>query len=213
MNVLSISGDGSLGHPAEARTGDAMWRQQRYAGLVDHLTVVVVAQGNVASGETVDGRLTVIRVCRRTRRQAARAAVARAVEACRAARVQCVATQDPFTTGWVGWQVARRTGLPLNVHIPADMLFNPRFLAEHPRNWIKHALGWWLASRAATIRVASHAERKRLIRWGMDPNKIWVVPFLINIERFVGGPAASSRPPTVGFLGRLAAQKDPALFL
>lgn len=217
LNILSISGDASLGLPAAgAQTGNTVWRQRHYASRVNHLTVIVAASGDSdSSGMVEEDRLTIIRICRRTRWLAARAALARALDVCRTAEVHCVATQDPFLTGWVGWRVKQRAGIPLNLHLPADMLFNPYFLREHPRNRVKAWLGRRLLAQADTIRVSTRQESERLRKQGVAEERIWVVPFLVDVEQALddGGLTPALGRPLVGFAGRLARQKDAAVFL
>jgi glycosyltransferase involved in cell wall biosynthesis len=66
------------------------------------------------------------------------------------------------------------------------------------------------ALRAADrVAVTSEAAREYLLgAHGLDPARVLVVPNHVDTERFAPGPAAAREPGLVGFVGRLAPEKN-----
>ena len=63
------------------------------------------------------------------------------------------------------------------------------------------------------ITCASDYVRDRLVEQGVDPSRVTVLPYPINLAAFPPGPVrAPSRPVTVGFLGRVGLHKGAPYF-
>jgi glycosyltransferase involved in cell wall biosynthesis len=138
------------------------------------------------------------------------------------ARPQVVTCQDPFSIGLVGYALARRLGLGLNLQVNGDVIDNPYFLGESRLYPAFNRLARWLLPRADTIRVSTSGERRRFLdEWGLPPERVWNIPFLVDFDRFLdagqdGWRAELGVPPgapMVLFLGRLVKAKDLGVLL
>lgn len=138
-------------------------------------------------------------------------------------KIDLVITQDPFITGLVGYLVKKEFSIPINVHDVCDFIDNPHWIREWWGNRILNPLGKFILGKADSIRVDSQQEVDKLKKLGMNSNKIWNIPFILNDA----GQFINSRPilefrrallkdkfdRIVLFVGRFVEQKDlPTLF-
>ncbi len=95
-----------------------------------------------------------------------------------------ITVQEPFYSGPVGYLLAKRFNVPLNIQLHSDFFDNPYWLAEDWKNKILSPLGKYLIRRAASLRVVSRTIKDRLIDLGLEENRIFVCPIGINLENF-----------------------------
>ncbi len=222
VRALAISSDSGLAVDPRLAAGDTLTRQLAYARYVARYDVVVRAPAQAAPVRWRPSEQLRIRSVPASRWgfivRGYQAALATALRA----GSQVVTCQDPFSTGLVGYLLKRRLGIGLNLQINGDVIDNPYFLGEH---WLYPAfnrLARWLIPRADTLRVSTTAERRKLIeQWGLAPERIWNVPFLVDFRRFLAAQPGTTRQwlgvpsdaPLVLFLGRLAKAKDLGVLL
>ena len=72
-----------------------------------------------------------------------------------------VTTQDPFETGIVGWLIARKYHVPLQLQVHTDF-FSPYFARESLLNKIRVRIAKFLVPRASGIRVVSERIKNSL---------------------------------------------------
>ncbi|MBI5913465.1 glycosyltransferase [Candidatus Azambacteria bacterium] len=99
-----------------------------------------------------------------------------------------VTTQDPFETGIVGWLVARKHHLPLQLQIHTD-LFSPYFARESALNKIRVRIAQFLIPRASGIRVVSDRIKKSLVsRFKFHDSRITVLPIFVDVQKIKDTP-------------------------
>ena len=140
---------------------------------------------------------------------------------CEKEDIVCLSCADPFSAGLVGYLLKQRFGIPLNIHIMADLIDNPFFTSERLRyNWF-NAFGKWLIQRADTIRVSTSREKEKLINFGIDEERVWNVPFFIDSEPYLKSEGREIREQYLNdrfdriilFVGRIVRQKDLATLI
>jgi len=104
---------------------------------------------------------------------------------CRAHKIDVIATQDPFATGFIGYLLKRKLGIPLAVQLHGDFFDNRAWLKENYKNPLFNVFGKWLIRRADSIRVVSQGIKEKLIGYGFSEHKIWVVPSPVFLTKFV----------------------------
>ncbi|MGA9348267.1 MAG: glycosyltransferase family 4 protein [Anaerolineae bacterium] len=131
--------------------------------------------------------------------------------------IACISCADPFSAGLVGYLLKQSFGIPLNIHIMADLIDNPLFLNERFRYHLFNAFGKWLIQRADTIRVSTSREKKKLINdFDIDEKRVWNVPFFIDFEPYLQSEDKEVREQSLSgrfdriilFAGRIVRQKD-----
>lgn len=136
---------------------------------------------------------------------------------CEREDIACVSCADPFSAGLVGYLLKQRLGIPLNIHIMADLIDNPFFLNERLRYHLFNAFGKWLIQRADTIRVSTSREKEKLIsNFHIDEERVWNVPFFIDFEPYLKSEGKELRKQYLSdrfdkivlFVGRVVRQKD-----
>jgi len=95
-----------------------------------------------------------------------------------------VISEDPFGTGLVAWLIKKRFKIPLLIHFHGDFWQNRYWLWERWFNPIFLFLSKFLVDGADGIRVVSSEIRDKLIKEGVDKQKIRVIPTPVNLEKF-----------------------------
>lgn len=137
--------------------------------------------------------------------------------------VDLIITQDPFITGLVGYLLKKEFHLPINVNDVCDFINNPYWIKEWWGNQILNPIGRWILREAESVRVDSDQEYRKLIGLGLEREKIWNLPFIVNeADQFITArpnPELRQRllngrfDHLVLFVGRFEDQKDlPILF-
>lgn len=103
---------------------------------------------------------------------------------CRENKIDLISCQDPFSTALVGYLLKRRFGIPVNIHILADVINNPYFLTERRLNYFLNQWAKWIIKKADTIRVSTSREKERLVSLGIEQKIIHYVPFFIDFSAF-----------------------------
>jgi glycosyltransferase involved in cell wall biosynthesis len=136
--------------------------------------------------------------------------------------IACISCADPFSAGLVGYLLKRRLGIPLNIHIMADLMDNPFFINERSRYRLFNPFGKWLIQRADTIRVSTSREKEKLASdFRIEEERVWNVPFFIDFEPYLRSAGKEVRKQHLSdrfdkivlFVGRIAKQKDLATLI
>ncbi|NLE51762.1 MAG: glycosyltransferase family 4 protein [Chloroflexi bacterium] len=99
--------------------------------------------------------------------------------------VDVITTQDPFSTGLVGWLLKRRFELPLDVQNHSHFFENPYWLAERPlRHRLLYRLGEMVIRNADTVRVATEREKAAYVKRGVPADRIAVLHPPSYVARF-----------------------------
>lgn len=137
-------------------------------------------------------------------------------------KIDLITAADPFGPGLVGYWLKRATGVPLNLQIHSDYIDNDGWMSEHPRNRLLNLVAKRLILGADTLRVGTTRERRKLcFHYGIDAQRIHVVPIYRELERFsqASGTAIRERYRAEGFdqillcVWRLVPEKELGLLL
>jgi glycosyltransferase involved in cell wall biosynthesis len=128
-----------------------------------------------------------------------------------------ITTQDPFEAGLVGYLLARRFGVPLNIQEHGDFFSTPHWARESLLNQVRVRFGRWLLLRADTVRVVSNRIKATMLKIGVLAPKIRQLAVAVPLQNF----APAQTPPatandelvTVITVARLVAQKNLLLLL
>jgi len=99
-------------------------------------------------------------------------------------KIDLVLTQDPFITGLVGYILKKRYGCSFLIHFHGDFWQNKYWLREKWYNPILLLLSKFLVRKADGIRVVSSGIKDKLVKKGIDENKIRVIPTPVDLEKF-----------------------------
>lgn len=102
-------------------------------------------------------------------------------------KIDLIFTQDPLETGLAGWRIARKNKIKLQLQIHTDFL-SPYFWRESLANKFRVWLGKFLIRRADGFRVASERIKKSLTAQKVAPEKIFVLPIFVDVEKFESAP-------------------------
>ncbi len=91
-------------------------------------------------------------------------------------KFRVITTQDPFETALIGWLLARRFKLGLNIQEHGDFFSAPYWRRERILHWLRFWLGKILIRRADSVRAVSQRIARTLIKMGVSESKIVVVP-------------------------------------
>ncbi|MCR4278605.1 MAG: glycosyltransferase, partial [bacterium] len=94
-----------------------------------------------------------------------------------------ISAQDPFIAGFIGYVISRWTNSPLEIQEHADF-YSGYWRKESLKNRAFSLLGRFLLRRAERVRVVSERIQKNIVRLGVDPAKIEVIP--VSQELYFG---------------------------
>jgi len=136
-------------------------------------------------------------------------------------KIDLIFTQDPFETGLIGWLIARKNKIPLQLQIHTDFL-NPYFWKESLLNKIRVMLAKFLIPRADCIRVVSERIKNSLLRVtclaarrARCPLCVATLPIFVDIKKIQAAPIKTDlrqKYPHFNFIilmaSRLTAEKN-----
>jgi len=93
-----------------------------------------------------------------------------------------VSVQDPFEMGIVGWFLAKKFGLKLQVQIHGDFFSSPYWRQESFLNRLRFYIGRSIVKKANGLRVVSQRIKKSVIELGVSEDKISVVPIFTDLR-------------------------------
>jgi len=221
MNVLFIGIDHTLCDPPASDCSSSLTREQILARHLDtyHLLIMTLKKSAAQPLRMIGNNLRIYASRSASVFSMVRDAWRMAADICREQPVDLISTQDPLLTGWVGYRLSRRFGLPWNVQLHGDYLNNPYWLRESMQNRGYNLLGKYLLPRTDTI-IAVHPELKRCLERLINPDRVprYYLPHGLGIDtalfREIESTALADVPQKKGdetrvlFAGRLVAQKN-----
>ena len=185
MNVLMISLDPTLAMEGDSVAGDSRRRHIAYGQHLTGLFIVVMgARAKNLKPQRLSERVTVQSVSYREPLSYIWNTYRLCLGICRTNKIDVIATQDPFVTGFIGYLLKRKLGIPLAVQLHGDFLDNRYWLRENFKNPVFGRFGKWLIKRGDGIRVVSHGIKQKLIGYGLPERRIWVVPAPVFLAKF-----------------------------
>lgn len=219
MNVLMISLDRTLFTGKEKAVGDAQDRHIKYGELVSNLFIVVYSPRDMKlKSKKLSDNVFVYPACHRNAFSYLWNSYTIAKKLCEKNRIDLIVTQDPLTTGLVGYLLKRKYEIPILMHLHGDYIDNKYWLKESFINPCLNKLGKWLLKKADGIRVVSSGIKKQLINKGIPKNRVYVVPTPVNLSKFSEFSATElhkirqkyllEEGKVVLFVGRLSKEKN-----
>lgn len=218
LNLLSITFDGRLTQTTGGRQySGAQQRQREYAQLLnDYVILTPRIDKSTPPSVRLSPNLQIYPTRSRGKINFIVEAYQLGLELAKFHHFNCITAANTQATGIVGYLLKRRLDLPLNIHLMADVIDNPYYLAERRRNPLYNRLSKWLIRQSDTVRVSTKWEKQRLATYPDFP-EIWHVPFYIDPELFLARPSGDLRKQFLGddfdfivlSVGRLSTQKDP----
>ncbi len=94
-----------------------------------------------------------------------------------------ITTQDPFESALLGWLLAKRFKIGLNIQEHGDYFSEKYWRNENLLNFLRYFLGKFLIKRADSIRTVSQRIKNTLIsRFDISGDRIIVVPIYTEIK-------------------------------
>jgi glycosyltransferase involved in cell wall biosynthesis len=117
-------------------------------------------------------------------------------------------TQDPFFSGFLGYLLKIKFKIKLHIQVHTDFL-SKYFRRESLYNLFQYFLGKFIIKKADGFRVVSRRIKKSLINFGINRNKITVVPIYVKIETRNPKPEIRNHNKFIFLtVGRLVAVKN-----
>jgi len=180
MKVLMISMDKKiLEENSEARK-----RMIEYGSLAEELHIIILNQKSKIKNQNFDN-VFVYPTNSGNRWFYVRDAIKIGEEILTANGQWLVTSQDPFECGLVGYRIANKLKLPLQLQIHTDFL-SPYFVQHSMLNRLRVRIAKFLIPRATCIRVVSERIKKSLVASGYSlvANKIIVLPiFFVDAKK------------------------------
>ena len=189
MHVLMISLDSRL---ATEPDGDTVQRHRDYAARAGSLTIIVYTPPGVGDARRLSDSLTVIPTNSRSRFTFVADALRLALDVSRQHRPDLITTQDPFSTGLVGWLLRSRAKAPVLVQNHCYFIDNDAWLAENPvKNHLFNRLGKFVSRRADVYRTVNKHEADTYLHHGGDPARVFTQPLGTASDAFAQPTAAA----------------------
>lgn len=140
---------------------------------------------------------------------------------CKERKINAITTEDPFTTGLVGYLLKKKFGIPLNVQAHIDFFDNQYWIQLRKVNWLFNKLAKFICKRADTIRVVASETKNSLVAYGIPSENIKLISVHSDLSHFNSVDGLKIRQNFLNkgfekiliFVGRLVDQKDiPNLF-
>lgn len=190
MHILMISIDTTL---ATQPDSGALHRHLDYAARAGHLTIVVYTPPGVGAPQAPSPHLTIIPTNSRSRFTFVLDALRLAGDVIRTRKPDLITTQDPFSTGLVGWWLRNRAQVPVLVQNHCYFIDNDAWLAEKPvKNHLFNHLGKFISRRADVYRTVNAHERDTYLARGGDAGRVFTQPLGTASDAFITPP-----PPDV----------------
>ncbi len=173
MKVLMVSTDAKILEKASEVRARMIW----YASVLDSLDILLITRSAAGGEIKVSDRVTVYP---RRYWQGFGFKVP--------AGVEIISTQDPFENGLIGWRLAKKFKLPLQLQVHTDLL-SPYFKQESLKNKIRLTIAKWLLPKAQSIRVVSNKIKDSLVyQLKIAREKVTVLPVWIDVVKYQETP-------------------------
>lgn len=179
MKILMLSGDP---HILEEGT-EVRERMRQYAGLFDELHIIVSTSIKTAVvrtpplflyGASGNSFLRLFRMYH----------IARSLM--QETKIGIVSAQGADEFGLIGFFLARRFRIPLQLQVHTDIL-SPWYRSASWKEWLRFRFARFLIPRADCLRVVSERTKRSLIESGIvkDASRIAILPIFTDISRFL----------------------------
>lgn len=173
MKVLMVSTDAKILEEGSEVRARMIW----YASVLDSLDILLISK-SVAGGELkISDKVMVYPRC-----------YWQGFGFKVPAGVEIISAQDPFENGLIGWHLAKKFNLPLQLQIHTDLL-SPYFKKESLKNKVRLMIAKWLLPKAKSIRAVSNKIKDSLVyQLKIAREKIFVLPVWIDLAKYQSTP-------------------------
>ncbi|MFB0546300.1 MAG: glycosyltransferase family 4 protein, partial [Anaerolineae bacterium] len=121
-----------------------------------------------------------------------------------------ISVADPMGSGLVGYWLKRRYGLSLLITCHSDYYSSLAWRLESPRYWLDYLLSIWLLQRSDRVWAVSQRVAQDVVRLGVPPERVTVLPPIMRTHLFTPGDDALDRYSRGRslFVGRLIRAKS-----
>ena len=184
MKILMVSLDktllGANGGGLPAQAGDAQERHRRYGEFVEKLDVIVFSRDGFKTNK-ISENVTAFPTNSFSKFNYIFDAYKIGKALFRQNNYDLIDTQDPFFTGLVGYWLKKKFKKSLEIHFHGDFWGNT-FQSE--AGIFQLLLSKFIARYADGIRVVSQGIKEKLVKKGIAPEKIAVIPTPVDLEKF-----------------------------
>ena len=184
MKILMLSLDktllGANGGGLPAQAGDAQERHRRYGEFVEKLDVIVFSRDGFKTNK-ISENVTAFPTNSFSKFNYIFDAYKIGKQLFRQNNYDLIDTQDPFFTGLVGYWLKKKFKKSLEIHFHGDFWGNA-FQSE--AGIFQLFLSKFIARYADGIRVVSQGIKEKLVKKGIAPEKIAVIPTPVDLEKF-----------------------------
>ena len=171
---------GANGGGLPAQAGDAQERHRRYGEFVEKLDIVVFSRSGFQKN-AISEKVTAFPTNSFSKFNYIFDAYKIGKALFRQNNYDLIDTQDPFFTGLVGYWLKKKFKKPLEIHFHGDFWGNA-FQSE--AGIFQLFLSKFIARYADGIRVVSQGIKEKLVKKGIAPEKIAVIPTPVDLEKF-----------------------------
>jgi len=217
MNVLGIGLDHLMLQDDKVR-GDVRLRQIDYSKRVGCFNLIVYSPQNLGfKPQKWSDNLSVYPTNSKSKSYFIWDALKIACQICKKQKIDVITTEDPFTTGLIGFLIKRRLKISLNIQTHVDFCDNSYWIKQRKINRFFNLLGKFILKRADSIRVGTNYEKEKLVKiLKIHQDKINVIPVNSDLSKFKNISGESIRKKYFNgrfdkillFSGRLVPQKD-----
>ena len=182
MRVLAVGSDRSLfakGSPARERIA-------QQARVLGELHVIVFALATAKLEEVHDGALHLYPTDSRSKLQC----IFDAIRIGKGIAANVVTAQDPFEAGWVGYRIAAKQRIPLQLQVHTD-IFSPAFRTGF--NLLRLMVAAFLFGKASCVRTISQRLAQKIKQTYRPRGTIAVLPVFVDREKLRTVPPAGVR--------------------
>lgn len=185
MRILNLSSDSAILNPQSKPAK----RMVKYGSLVEKYFIIVFAvqdqfvrlSDNVTAQGVSGHRLSALVKMYNL-----------AKKSVRAGEVDVITVQDPFELALIGWLLAKKYKVGLNIQEHGDFFSAKYWRNENIKNFLRYYLGLYLLPRADSIRAVSQRIKNNLIqKLKISADKIIVVPVYVELSHAGAGSIPS----------------------
>lgn len=121
---------------------------------------------------------------------------------------EVISAQDPFEAGFIAWLLARKNNVKLQIQLHGDYFASPYWREETLFNRARYYLGRWIIKKASSVRVVSQRIKDSLVKLGLEPEKIIVLPIYTELLKREVNMAKEKEGVVFLTVGRLVKVKN-----
>ena len=194
LNVLSLTaGDAFLETGDDGSLNQQQLRQIEYAKHLNKYIIVTRTLGTRFEPVPLAPNLIVYPTNSTGRFSAMRDVMRIASSICEKQKIDVISPRDPYFFGRIGFKLKQKYKIPIVIHVMGDMINNKNFFRERFGNRVLNYYAKKLLQKADAIRVSTTREKQKLIQIGFPEEKIFRVPFFVELAPFLNAGKSSKR--------------------